>query len=275
MFPDRLPKWLGLTAGSLMCGYILAVTAAEHIWGRPSSTAGLGFFVAPLAGLIVGFAAWLTGLGLRLVLRRAGVVPRPAPSWVTPTLGMAVLVGSSAFVLGGRSSVIAVEAARRPRVIIDSARLSAVHPPTIELQDRVSAPELQSGITNTLDAKPINWNGVAIRIENTDEHVVVSNLAGTRLALVDLHDFDYINGIHATEVCTQPDGRRALAVLVSLRATSHRAMLVVFGGDGTLMYQHHLERSGGTRDALYTGRLNGTEALAVSLGPVTTWTCVQ
>ncbi len=266
---------MGLTAGALMCGYGLALTMAEQIWGRPSSTSALGFFMAPIAGLIVGLAAYLAGMGVRFVLGRRGVVSRPAPSWVTRTLWMVVLAGSAAFLLLGRSSVIALEAARRPRVILDSARISAVNPPTIELQERVTAPELQSGITNTLDAHPIDWNGVAIRVENKDEQVVISNLSGMPLASADLHNFDYINGLHATTVCAQPDGRRLLAVLVSLRATSHRAMLLVFAADGTLTYQHHLERSGGAKDALYTGRLNGAEALAVSLGPVSTWTCAQ
>ncbi len=274
-FPDRLPKWLGLTIGALVTAFFITQTLAEALWGRPSSTAGLGFFVAPIAGLIVGAGAWVVGLVIRTVLRSRGVVSVPTPSWVTRTLWLVVLAGSVVFLMIGRSSVLALEAARQPRVILDAGRITAVNPPTIDLQERVTAPEMQSGITNTLDAKPIDWNGTAIKLENLDEQVVISDVTGKRIASADLHAFDYINGLHAAAVCAQPDGRQLLAVLVSLRATSHRAMLLLFAPDGSLVYQHHLERSGGAKDALYTGRLNGAEALAVSVGAISTWTCAR
>jgi len=274
-FPDRLPKWLGLTIGALVTAFFITQTLAEALWGRPSSTAALGFFVAPFAGAISGGAAWLIGLIIRNVLRSRGVASMPTPSWVTRTLWMVVLIGSAAFLMIGRSSVLALEAERRPRVILDSGRIGAVNPPTIELQERANAPELQSGITNTLDAHPIDWNGTAIKLENLDEQVVISDVTGKRIASADLHAFDYINGLHAAAVCAQPDGRQLLAVLVSLRATSHRAMLLLFAPDGSLVYQHHLERRGGAKDALYTGRVNGVDAFAVDLGLFSTWTCAR
>lgn len=274
-FPDRLPKWCGLTTGALVTAYIFTQTLAETLWGRPSSTAALGFMVAPIAGVIAGVVAFLVGLALRAALRSSSAASRPAPSWVPKALWLTVLVGAVAFLLMGRSSVMTLEAARMPRVILDAGRITAVTPPTMQLQERVAAPELQSGITNTHDAHPIDWNGVAIRVENKDEQVVVNNTNGMRLASADLHAFDYINGIHATSVCTQPDGRRLLAVLVSLRATSRRTMFLVFGADGSLVFQQHLERSQGVKDTFYTGQLNGAEAMTVDLGTLSTWTCAR
>lgn len=266
---------MGLTAGALMCGYGLALTMAEQIWGRPSSTSALGFFMAPIAGLIVGIGAFAVGMAAHVVLRRRGVVSRPAPSWVTPMLWMVVLAGSAAFLMIGRSLVLESEFTRRPHVVLDSTRIHVVSPPTATLEDRVTAPELYAGITNTTDAHPINWNDIPVKVTSLAEQVVVSDPNGRTLASADLHDFDGITRMHAAPVCRQSDGKSLLAVLVSLRATGRRAMLLLFAADGQLIYQDHLERSGGAKDALYTGRLNGAEALAVSLGPVSTWTCAQ
>lgn len=164
----------------------------------------------------------------------------------------------------------------RPRIILDSQQLSAMSQPSVSLSDRVEAPELYAGITNTTDAHPIEWNGRPVKVEDINEQVVVTDaITGTRVASTDLSAFYSLGRLRAVPVCHQPDSRDMLAVLVSLRATSHRSMLLIYGADGRLIYQHQLERLGGSgADTMYVGHTNTADALVVdNQGLVSGWTC--
>ena len=116
----------------------------------------------------------------------------------------------------------------------------------------------------------INWNGRAVSVTGSDEHVTVLDKAGARLASTDLHAFDYIGSIRAAPVCRNPKGDHDLAVLVTLRATSDRSMLIVYGPDGAVVYQEHLERTGsGNRWAgsMYVASRDGHDLLRCRARP--------
>jgi len=55
-----------------------------------------------------------------------------------------------------------------------------------------------------------------------------------------------------------------------------RSMLILYGPDGAVVYQNHLERTGsgsGWAGTMYVGSRDGSEILVVEHGPVSVWTC--
>lgn len=264
-----LMSFLGLT------GFIVVDTMAEITFGRPSSTVGLGFFMAPIAGFVVGLAVWVVTKIIAVLMKRASQPSLPIPAWLNRTAWLLTIASLPFNFLASRSNVLAREVARSPRVIVSSPLIAPIANATTAIEQRVEAPELYGGITNTVDAHPIQWNGRLIKVNGVNEQIVVTDNFAAPIVSTDLHDYDYINRIRATPVCTQPDGTSLLAVLVTLRATSHRSMLLVYRADGQLVYQHHLERAGGPKpDTLYAGRRDGVETfVADNSGLVTGWTC--
>ena len=69
-FPDDLPVVCGFLSAVLVSATLLAPVIAESALGRPSSTAGIGYFVVPMLGLLSGAAAFLIARGLRWIARR-------------------------------------------------------------------------------------------------------------------------------------------------------------------------------------------------------------
>ena len=274
--PDDLPIVFGLITALLVCAFLLAPVIAESTLGRPSSMLGLGFVVGPVVGLLSGAAAFLIAMGLRWVARRAGFASVTVPPWL---LGFVLLVaGASISVLAvnTRTRTIEKEFARRPRIIVESTLIVASdHLPT-GMDTRVEAPLLFSIYGDAVDAPSLEWNGRSVSVLGSDEQVMVQDNAGTRIASTDLHAFDYIGRIRATPFCRHPNGDRDLAVLVTLRATSNRSMLILYGPDGAVVYQNHLERTGrgsGWAGTMYVGSRDGSEILVVEHGPVSVWTC--
>lgn len=270
--PDHVPLLGGLITAALVAGWGITQTGAEMTFGRPQSTAALGFVIAPVIGVIFGAAMFALQSLLFYGMRRAGWRPvsSPLPGWSVPALlviVMAVLVG---MFLNGRRTVVAREAARRPRVIQSSPRITVA---TSALTDRTPAPVLFTLFGPDTPEAPVLWNGHDILATVTDERVVIRTRAGDTLASADLHEYDYSRRVQAAPVCAGADGRAWLAVLVSLRATSQRSMLLVFDENGRVQYQEHLERRIGLDDVLFTGTVAGNPAFGVDENPTKVWAC--
>jgi len=121
--------------------WILAQVLAEASLGRPSSTAGLGFVFGPIYGLVCGGVAFLLGLALRWFVRRAGVASRQMPSWFLIPIVGTLIASVAVMVVSARSQVVAQEAARQPRVIVDSALfVKTANPPGREVMPAETPP---------------------------------------------------------------------------------------------------------------------------------------
>lgn len=275
-FPDHLPLIGGLAGAALLAGYGVTQTAAEMSFGRPSSTAALGFVVAPIVGVIAGIGLFAVSSILLWLLRRVGVKPAstPLPSWLLLVVLLGVGAALVGFFVQARAGVLAREVERRPRVILASPLLAPLAHAPQSLEARTEA-TVQYDLTAPGEpAEPLTWNGRKITLDAVQERVLVKDEAGATLASTDLHAFDYILNIRALPVCAQADGNRLLAVLVMLRATSDRSMLLVYDARGALVYQDHLERRG-VNSTLFGGQQNGASVVAVNTGATTqAWTCV-
>jgi hypothetical protein len=217
----------------------------------------------------------MIAMGLRWTARRAGIrsVTVP-PSLVACGL---LVTGASVTVLAfnARSQTVAKEFARRPRVVVESTGFVRSDQPSSSADARVEAPLLFSVYRDAV-VPSIDWNGRSVSLVGSDEHVTVLDKAGTHIASTDLHAFDYIGSIRAAPFCKYPNGDHGLAVLVTLRATSNRSMLILYGPNGAVVYQEHLERTGsGSRWAgtMYVGSRDGHDILVVEHGPMSVWTC--
>ena len=273
-FPDHLPLLIGMTGAALIAGRSVVQTAAEINFGRPSSTAALGFVIGPLVGVIFGAVIFAMMSATFWALHRAGwrAASRPLPSWIVVVLALgvgAVLINEFRV---ARRDVLTREAARVPRILLNSSALTPLAAGTT-LDAQVTAPVLfVLTATGTADAN-LQWNGRPLVVDIANESVFIKDQAGATLASVDLHAYDYIRRVSAMPVCAQADGRSWLAVLTGLRATSNRSMLTVFDTDGRLVYQEHLERTSGPDDALMAGTVNGVPAFAVNAGTLRAWRC--
>jgi hypothetical protein len=273
--PDDLPIALGLLTAVLVCAWILVPVIAESALGRPSSTAGLGFFAGPVLGLLSGASAFLLAMGLRSIARRAGIPSVLVPPWLVALGVLAAAAAVTVLAFNARTHTIARESARRPRVIVESAQFIRSNQPSSGEDDRVEAPLLFS-IYQEAVVPSIDWNGRAVMVSGSDEHVTILDKTGTLVASTDLHAFDYIGSIRAVPVCRTPNGDHRLAALVTLRATSKRSMLIVYGPNGAVVYQEHLERTGsgsGWAGTMYVGSRDGRDVLVVEHGPISAWTC--
>jgi len=273
-FPDDLPIVCGFLTAVLVSATLLAPVIAESAVGRPSSTAGIGYFVIPILGLLCGAAAFLIAKGLRWIARRAGSRSVQVPQWLVAAGLLATVATIVTLAFNARTEAITTEAARRPRVIVDSTRfVRSESSPSADPQ--IEAPLLFS-IYQDAVVPSIDWNGRAVSFSGSDERVTIRDKAGVAIASTDLRAFDYIATIRAVPVCSSSTGGRHLAVLVTLRATSHRSMLILYDPNGAVVYQEHLERtrsadgSTGSMSMQYRG---GHDVLSVDHGPVSAWTC--
>lgn len=274
--PDHLPVAAGLLTTVLVAAYLLAPVMAEIQLGRPSSTVGIGLLVAPLAGVLCGGSVLVVAMLFRWVARRAGIPSVTVPIWLVGSMLLVVIGAVVGLNINARAQVAAQEFERRPRVIVESSRIVKMPGQTRGAGPRVEAPLLFSIYAADTAAPSIEWNGRMISVAGRNEQVTVLDAAGARLASTDLHAFDYIGRINATPFCRHPDGSSDLAVLVTLRATSDRSMLILYGADGAVIHQEHLERtrSGDGRDGLMSVvQSEGKELLVVEHGAVDAYAC--
>lgn len=273
--PDDLPIVLAGLASVLLSAFLLATIIAEFRLARPSSTAGVGFVIVPFVGLFAGAAAFVAGMTLRWFLRRAGMLSMKVPSWLVWCGILATIACIPILAAIARAQTIGREAALRPRVLLASARFVKSDQAS-GADSRIEAPRLFSISEDAVVVPSIDWNGRGVRLVGSNRRVTVSDMAGTRIASTDLRAFDYIGSIRAIPVCTHPNGDRDLAVLVTLRATSRRSMLIVYDPTGVVVYQEHLERTGGGKEwagTMYAGSRGGREVLVVDQGSPSVWTC--
>lgn len=271
--PSSLPLLLGLLSFASVCAFYMTVTIMEMMIGRPSSTAVLGFIFAPILAVIAGGVGAVVGLVLWPILRALGVnysLSRTASRYVL--VGATVALAAVA-VAGGMVSVRS-EREDRPRVIQDSDRIHGLATlPTIS-GNGVEAPLTFESLRDETDDVTVDWNGGKVRVVGEgDNEVTIRDNGGQLIASTDLSAFDYTTQIHSATFCEDAQGSRMLAVLVTLRATSGRSMLLIYDSQGRLTYQELLERRGYPETMRVTSTEEGKEILLVDQREVKAWLC--
>lgn len=91
---------------------------------------------------------------------------------------------------------------------------------------------------------PFLWNGKNIVFKVVSNNILkIFDPEGKELVVADLHKFDYIGRIHVLQIALGDSESKGLAVLVRLRATSRRSMLLIYDATAKLLYEELLNRT--------------------------------
>jgi hypothetical protein len=215
--------------------------------GRPSSTAALGWlFLLPhvlLAagkGLAPGALAWLI-VRVARVQRRVSI-PVSLVIVIPPAL-IAAIVGAK----GGAKRIEDAEQTNRPRVISSAGGLQKVkgEPSTCAVRlDAVKVCEARSSEPRA----PAPLLSLGATITCNGGNIVLESAA--RRSSTDLNAYDYVREVLAVPLeGMKPNA--GVALLVRLRATGGRSVLLVYDSSLRVLHQELLERAG-MNDALWT-----------------------
>lgn len=236
--PDDLPLF-GALAGALgFLAFGLTGMFVEVLAGRPSSTASLGFIFIPIWTALFGFAGLLIGALVQTIWRR---LKPTSPEFVVKGNGLwvallTIIMGS---LILGTASVIIYEAGSKPTIIFDSGAISANSEINTDTSIRKSmliyggSQSPQNNITWGQNESKIVVNGLDIKLNDRKRSMDV-NLKASGL--------DYITYVHAASFANSVNQNPFLVVVITGRATGHRALIVVLDADYRMLYQSRIER---------------------------------
>lgn len=122
-------------------------------------------------------------------------------------------------------------------------------------------------------AATVEWNGNTVIISDWGAGVIIRKSYGQVIATADLSAFDYVTEVHPAIFCGMAPDDEWLAVLVKLRATSHRSMLLIYNSLGKLAYQEYLERDYYPEELRVADDREGKPVLIAGRNKVIAWLC--
>lgn len=236
--PEDLPLF-GALAGALgFLAFGFTGTFVESFAGRPSSTASLGIIFIPIWAGLFGFAGLLLGALSQPIWRRVNPTP---PEIIVKHAGLrialsAIIIGASIL---GAVSVFIYEAGSKPTVIFDSGVLSASTASNTDTSVRKSI-QLYAGLQSP--QKNITWgqNETLVLIDGLN--VKFSDRKRSMGTNLKASGLDYINYVHAASLANSVNQNPFLVVVITGRATGHRALIIVLDEDYRVLYHSRIKR---------------------------------
>ncbi|MCP4491825.1 MAG: hypothetical protein GY820_31640 [Gammaproteobacteria bacterium] len=257
-----LPYTFALVSGVFVASYMFTGMFAESSIGRPSSTAALGFIFAPIYTLIVAFIGFIIGIIPRFFLKKRGdkdLVKKS--SYLIKIAIITILIGA---ISGGIAvkQVIDYEAYNSPHLLSNKANFIKTMYSENDIPSISNKAKLVWEYDNT-NIGPFTWNQLSLtpKVHNSTQLLISSD---------DQNALSYnFNGYtYVTEVSLLPinntDNSSYLAVLVRLRATSFRSMLLIYDNKFNLVYEELLDRCGRKQYMGSTATIEG-EAITVNI----------
>lgn len=208
-------------------GACLFLVVALFADPRPSSTSGLAILALPViggvgsaAGLVLGTVVWLLGLLFGRTLK--------AP--LLPTaIGTAIVA-----IAGALGLIVWGEFASRPRVLLSGTEFAKKDNVPAQITSEKTA-ALTAGLSLKSPTAPmVSWNTHDVAVLETDGRIEILRPETGVFASTKIDSFDYVTDVYALPVGVG-GGNDYLAVFVDLRATSNRAMLLIFDSAGALV----------------------------------------
>lgn len=257
-----IPLASAVVTASFVASYMLAGLIGEEKLGRPSSTAAIGYLFVPVYSFIIGVVGLGVGFLLRLFLRNRGERDLITPSSFLLRLVVVAVAVSGIGVWLALDSVIAYEKANAAQIIKDSgsfvkAKLSRDNVPSITKR------AFNNWSYEQPNQAPFVWNAKKSTVRVTDSTYMTISIEGQDNSIK--HDFrgrTYLTEIDVLPVQRAQKQPEHLAVLVRLRATSFRSMLLVYDSNGSLLYEALLDRCG-PKERQYMGTVNDLDGLAL------------
>ncbi len=253
---QKAPVLLAIISAFCVACYMFTVLQTQATIGRPSSTHGIGYFIAPIYSLVVGVIGYVVGLVLKYFLSMRGErnLINKARFLRNAAIICLVLGGGSAGV--GFYAVVQHEKFNSPRVLNNSSSITKGKYSEEDSPAVSYSPDIVWEFGNT-NYPELEWNGVNLnfKIHNRLTMEIFSDSD-----LKTSYDFsDYTSYLAELKVLPIP---RYLIVLVKLRATSERSMLLIYDKEYNLVYEELLERCGRNQ---YFGATHDTETLLVNI----------
>ena len=228
----------GALAGGLGVSVpILAAVEYEFRFGRPSSTAGLAVPFAIIYGALA--AAVGAAVGHAIQTRVKGSRWKGSGDRRAATLLVLITVAAptaAALYLAARA-----EAASTARVIRSTGELnrSEGQSTLVPLGQGsfifVKHPHPEHRV------QPLLWNGQPVRLEVTERDLTIR--AGDRLtASLNIASFDYVREVYGVTATMTGGSAQWLGLLLQLRATGGRDLLLVLNPEGVIVHEELLER---------------------------------
>jgi hypothetical protein len=259
----RLPRAFAAIAGLTVLSYLMSGLLMEIAIGRPSSTAAIGFIFFPIASLIVAGIGYVVGLVARPFLLRRGERDRVDSSKLRRNSVLTIIVFAIPAGIAGAMHMVQVERHNEPRLISNSGAFELKAYPSKD-DSKEAAPALGIRSTQiwhfgTVELPQTTWLDRQLAAHVVDGRVLELKADSTVLASYDFRDYSYITQVDTLPIRSS-QGDDFLAVLVHLRATSYRSMLLIYDEDFNLVYEHLLERCGQTG---YMGATSEREGVLV------------
>lgn len=243
-FPFNIPYIFASFVSAAFLFYYMTGLLLEMNIGRPSSTSAVGLFFIPLYAFSFFLISFIIGLIAQFIVGKF-VNERVIKLTTSRTIITIFFITITIASIAGGLSFKSYEDAQKPRVIFNSGKVNKVS--DIRVQDMgqieaslvltVNNDEKKNVVKMMWNEKPLNFelkrgvNGLRVVDDN-----------GKELISIDLNNCDYITRVYAVPIGTQESKAKGLAVLVHLRATSRRSVLLIYDSKATLLYQELLER---------------------------------
>jgi len=260
----RMARSITAGTGAMIGGFgvatpIVVAATAEIWWGRPSSTSGLAF----VAAVILGAAGAAIGAALgHLTETSVRASPLSGPvEWRLAGVLLLVVAGSASVLLV--SSGLRQEALNTPRVIFSTGEIvrrpGEIWRPTIS-----SATLIWSLSSRTGTSGALRWNGERVNVSVRDDQLEAS-AGAIRIDAVSLSDFDYVREIYGVTATLATDRTEYLALLLDLRTSGRRSLLLVFDPRGSVVHKELMSRQSAKRVVFAAGE-PGHQEIAVNVG---------
>ena len=147
--------------------------------------------------------------------------------------------------LAGGISFKRYEDFQKPRVIFNSTAVENIRNVNYQKSNQVESKLLLTVFDdekNRLSTMIWNDTPLSFHLERNSNSLALLDNKGRQLTLIDLSGFDYITRVYAVPLTVDKTNRKGLAVLVHLRITSWRSVLLIYNADMVLIYKELLNR---------------------------------
>lgn len=262
-FHTRMARSITAGSGALIAGVgvatpIIAGMVTEIAWGRPTSTSGLAIPAAIFLGLVGAAAGAALGSMVATFVRNSQGAD-PVDWRFAGVLLLLVAAVPSALVV---RSKLRHESLNAPRLIRSTGEIVAA--PGDSSQEPISPPTLLWRMSEKSQAaRTLRWNGQLVDIALSDGKLDVG-AGGLRGDAVSLADFDYVREINGVTATMTSDRGEFLALLLDLRTSGRRSLLLIFDSRGALVHQELLLRRSGNPTLFVAGR-PGSQEISVKV----------
>jgi hypothetical protein len=236
-FPKQLPLFCALIAGIVPVAYFFSGMFFELIFGRPSSTAAIGFVFVPIYGVITGGFGLLIGLVIRFIWRGVSTIDLPT-SKVKKGSSVILIFSFLTSVILGISSTYKYIKGTEPAILHDGGVFKYTIVP-VSLRAVKSATKMFDAFESV---ETVKWGENETQIiKSKSEYLVKDNLNGKTCSLP-YSGLDYVTAVYGVPMAISEGDHQVLAMVIAGRATGGRAILALMSNDYELLYVERFER---------------------------------